>query len=317
MRRPVPRSGDPSAPKSKTGSKPGRARSRPRRSGRLRTGSSASTSEPPRATLASGTWWVRWSSRARWRRAPLSSQALRAVRTDTRCDRSRWSISLDRRAADQARPRCRAGGRDATGRCQGRCRLAGVQAATTSEAWSGARCRGAMVMGRGSGPAWPTAPGDVAGRPRGQIAAARGPRGDGRCEGRGRPERVAAVAVPVVVPVNPSLSPGRAGFEGVESANGSLHPYLAVRKSGTDYGLLSLTRGRLIDVATPRRFRFARIVAPCLGPPLSERGVTSSRVMPSRTQVRSIRIAASSADRAGHRREVPAPQRARRGRRLP
>lgn len=125
------------------------------------------------------------------------------------------------------------------------------------------------------------------------------------------------MAEPVVVPVNPSLSPGRAGFEGVESANGSLHPYLAVRKSGTDYGLLSLTRGRLIDVATPRRFRFARIVAPCLGPPLSERGVTSSRVMPSRTQVRSIRIAASSADRAGHRREVPAPQRARRGRRLP
>jgi hypothetical protein len=38
--------------------------------------------------------------------------------------------------------------------------------------------------------------------------------------------------------------------------------YFIVRKSASEYGLSSLTRGRLKDVATPSRCSVARIVAP-------------------------------------------------------
>ena len=46
--------------------------------------------------------------------------------------------------------------------------------------------------------------------------------------------------------------------------------YFSVRKSASEYGLSSLTRGLLKEATTPSRCSVASIVAPFIGPPLSE-----------------------------------------------
>ena len=58
------------------------------------------------------------------------------------------------------------------------------------------------------------------------------------------------------------LSNGRWGYSG---------RYFTVRNSASEYGLSSLTRGRLKEGTTPSHCKVASIVAPFIGPPLSEK----------------------------------------------
>ena len=113
-----------------------------------------------------------------------------------------------------------------------------------------------------------------------------------------RDEADAAVLVLVVVPGDEPRDPRprlrrrrrspRAGYSG---------QYFSVRNSASENGLSSETRGRLNDGTTPRRCSVASIVAPFIGPPLSECSTQPARSMsPASARMRSTSAAARSAD---------------------
>jgi hypothetical protein len=72
--------------------------------------------------------------------------------------------------------------------------------------------------------------------------------------------------------------------------------YFIVRNKDSEYGLSSLTRGRLNDGTTPRLWRVHSIVAPFIGPPLSECKVSWPSSIPSAAHVLAMSAAARSED---------------------
>lgn len=83
----------------------------------------------------------------------------------------------------------------------------------------------------------------------------------------GRDEANRAMTVLSVVPVHESGHP-RSGLL-AKGLRGYCGRYFRVRNSASEYGLSSLTAGRLNEGATPSSRSVASMVAPRMGPPLS------------------------------------------------
>ena len=73
-----------------------------------------------------------------------------------------------------------------------------------------------------------------------------------------------------VVPAHEVADPFACFLNIMEARFGNPGLYFRVRKSASEYGLSSLTRGLLKGATTPSRCSVASIVAPFIGPPLSE-----------------------------------------------
>ena len=83
-------------------------------------------------------------------------------------------------------------------------------------------------------------------------------------------EADAAVPMFMVVPMNEFLTQTRAASRSAKPFCGHCGQYFSVLNSDSEYGLSSLTLGRLCDGVTPRSYIFCSMVTDLIGAPLSE-----------------------------------------------